>query len=148
MTIEDLLKPEVLLALDMTVLAALTVAIVVGLRLGSRLKALRQTHGEWNREMATFAERADAAEAGLERLRTALIAEAHYRREQDNAADRAATVAPNMDASPKFGPITPAAIAQIADSQPEPEPEPEPEFLAKPGRAIRTARAEAVLSMQ
>jgi hypothetical protein len=140
MTLDMILQPEVLVSLDMAVLAALTITILVGLRMCSRLKALRKTHAEWNKELQTFAERADAAEAGLERLRTALIAEAEHKRTMERIAEEAA----------------PRIAAPVIQDAYRPAPEAEVDFfdeappVPKAGPETKTKRrgADAVLSMQ
>ena len=119
---------------------ALTIAILVGLRMSARLKALRKTHAEWNKELQTFAERADAAEAGLERLRTALIAEAEHKRTMERIAKDA----------------TPVIAAPVIQNAYRPAPEVEVDFFgeappmpkAKPETKTKRRTADAVLSMQ
>ena len=95
-----LMTPQNLLILDCAVLLALTIAIFVGLRVARRLNALHAARDEWAVELKTFAERADAAEAGLERLRAALLAEAE-RREDKRRQEAATKPAPAKAPPPK-----------------------------------------------
>lgn len=103
----ELMTPQNLLILDCAVLLALTVAIFVGLKVARRLSALHAARDEWAAELKTFAERADAAEAGLERLRAALLAEAE-RREDKRRQDAATKPAPVKAPPPK----TPATVLE------------------------------------
>lgn len=85
--------PEVVVALDVAVLAALTAAIVVGLRVIRKLNVLYGARAEWAAELAEFSKRADAAEDGLSRMRALLLAEAERRQAERAAADAAEAAA-------------------------------------------------------
>jgi hypothetical protein len=93
-----LTQPELLIALDVAVLAMLTLAIIVGVRALRRLAALQAARAEWARELAVFSERADMTEASLGRLTDALAAEG--RRRADPPTQAPARQAPAAEIAP------------------------------------------------
>lgn len=127
------MRSDVTAGLDIAVLAALAIAILVGLHLAWRLKALRRTHAQWNTEMAAFTEKTDATEASLERLRLVLLAEAAHRREQESA----------------LTPVSSGSIPEVSPIQaPDLTPKPSPATATKDKQTAMNRRANAVLSMQ
>ncbi len=91
---QNWVTPEIILALDIAVLCALTVAICVGAQVIRKLNVLYAARSEWARELSEFSSRADAAESGLSRLRAVLLAEAEWRASQAALDTSAADVAP------------------------------------------------------
>lgn len=114
--------PEVMVMLDVAVLAALTGAIAVGLRVIRKLNVLYAARSEWAAELAEFSKRADAAEEGLSRMRALLLAEAERRQTERAAAEAAA-----------------AAERQPAERAPTRRPPPAPARTPTPDRAVPKA---------
>lgn len=148
----DWISPETIAALDLAVLAALTVAICVGAAVLQKLNALQADRANLTRELEKFATQAHAAEAGLNRLKGALQVEVAQR--QSPTAPQ--VKAPQVKASkPAAAPSVPAANAPSTAPGEAPAPQPTDQAAAQPAEQSRRARrrkpaapANGILSMQ
>jgi len=126
--------PEVMVMLDVAVLAALTGAIVVGLRVIRKLNVLYAARSEWAAELAEFSKRADAAEDGLSRMRALLLAEAERRQTERAAAEAAAAAA-----ATRRPPPAPARM---------PAPDRAVPTMTAPAAGRSAGAVDAIMSMQ